>query len=147
MLNWIYFFIILCSLHICYTDINFRIIKNMTVFFIIILSSMAGFFYYKNICFIPAVFIIAIGFIISWMGFVGAGDIKLIAAFSLSLNSEMTLIFLFMVTLSGLPLALYIMAVKNFSGENVETKMLTIPYGLAIVSGYIITTVIFKAPL
>ena len=121
-------------LHVCYSDIRYREIKNTTTITIAVISVLYYWIMYSDLVILPALYILLAGFLLSTFRLFGAGDVKLLAALSLSLSSETTLFFLFVTTLAGLPVAL-ITLINHRCNKKAMYK--TVPYGVAIVTGYI----------
>ncbi len=144
MTSCIYFLLTLCFIQVCYTDIRYRIINNYTTIIITVLSGVLGCLFFGGILWVPALSILFIGFVLSLINLVGAGDIKLLAGLSLSFSSQSTITFLFLTTLAGLLVALCVLAISHFVAKGYNSSIKTVPYGLAIVGGYAATTVFIR---
>lgn len=126
---------------VCYTDIRFRIIHNsivIAVFIIILANFLIG---SGELNYIAALIFFVIGLLIFCFNIMGAGDIKLISVLLLSLPTEQIWDFFILMTLLGLPLAIFALIRKTITKSTV-----TIPYGVAISLSYIIITYLKLAP-
>ena len=148
MAGWILISLAPLFIDVLYTDIRYRIIRNTTTFFIAFILLTGGVFSSSGFYWTSALSILAGGFFLSLVNIMGAGDIKLMAALSLSLNAEETLAFLFSTALAGLPLIMLVLLVNCVSSRFAEKKTSkTLPYGVAVVSGYLATLYLFRAPV
>jgi len=92
---------------------------------------------------IPALLVFTTGFLLSVIGVLGAGDVKLLAGLSLSLGSDDVILLLLLTALAGLPVAL-----ATVIGRYVKSSgQRGVPYGVAIVSGYTATVVLTRSAL
>ncbi len=136
LLNNICLFLIwMILIVVCYTDIRFRIIHNsivIAVFIIILANFLIG---SGELNYIAALIFFVIGLLIFCFNIMGAGDIKLISVLLLSLPTEQIWDFFILMTLLGLPLAIFALIIKTITKSTV-----TIPYGVAISLSYIIIT-------
>lgn len=136
LLNNICLFLIwMILIVVCYTDIRFRIIHNsivIAVFIIILTNFLIG---SGELNYIAALIFFVIGLLIFCFNIMGAGDIKLISVLLLSLPTEQIWDFFILMTLLGLPLAIFALIRKTITKSTV-----TIPYGVAISLSYIIIT-------
>lgn len=136
LLNNICLFLIwMILIVVCYTDIRFRIIHNsivIAVFIIILANFLIG---SGELNYIAALIFFIIGLLIFCFNIMGAGDIKLISVLLLSLPTEQIWDFFILMTLLGLPLAIFALIRKTITKSTV-----TIPYGVAISLSYIIIT-------
>ena len=134
MLILLHLLFISCLLQVCYSDIRYRKIKNSSTIILSLLSLLEGWLYWETVPLSPAVVVFAAGFLLNACGFIGAGDVKLMAALSLSLDADNTLLFIFLTTLAGLPVAL----VTLLTGRLLRKPAYqTVPYGVAIVGGFV----------
>lgn len=140
------FYLLFISLlnHVCYSDIRYREIKNGTTLILSVLALIGGWKYWETISLLPAVIILAAGFLLNIIKVIGAGDVKLMAGLSLSLDADNTLLFLFLTTLAGLPVAFVTLLVSRIM-RSPEHK--TVPYGVAVVGGYVATVVFLKVTI
>ncbi len=143
MVYGLYLFLLLFFFHVCYSDIRYRKIRNTTTLFITLLSLMVGYLTLGKIFIIPAIWVFTIGFLLSSLGVIGAGDVKLLAGLSLSLNGEGVTLLLILTTLAGLPVAL-ISATSGYFNAGLQRG---VPYGVAIVSGYTATVMFMRSAL
>lgn len=139
----LYLPLLILFLSVCYSDIRYREIRNTTTLLISFLSLAIGYLTPGGIFIIPALLVFTAGFVLSAMGVLGAGDVKLLAALSLSLNSEDVIILLLLTALAGLPITL-ITVVSRYVNS---TDQRGVPYGVAIVSGYMATFVLARSTL
>ncbi|WP_264625778.1 A24 family peptidase [Candidatus Symbiopectobacterium sp. NZEC135] len=118
---------------VCYTDIRYRKITNATTLLIFSLSLLLTFHHLEE-CSLPLLLLLfGVGFVFSIVGVIGAGDVKLVCALSTGLSTTDIGNFLFLMGMTGIPLTLLTcLYYKLFSKNNV----ITIPYGVAICSGY-----------
>ncbi|WP_179038463.1 prepilin peptidase [Limnobaculum xujianqingii] len=135
MIKTILLFNYIFLLYACYTDITRRTIKNKTVIAVAILSILIGIIKYDTPEIILPLLILFIGFILSALGFFGAGDIKLIFALSLSLSDSLIFNFILMTAISGLIVVIPIIITSIY-----KKKKVTVPYGIAISLGYFLIT-------
>ncbi|WP_158784036.1 prepilin peptidase [Pantoea sp. BAV 3049] len=141
MLCSFYLLFISLLVHVCYSDIRYRKIKNLTTLILSLLALVGGWQYWGKIPILPVSMILVAGFLLSIRGYIGAGDVKLMAGLSLSLDADNILVFIFLTTLAGLPVAL-IMLLTSRVMRKPEHK--TVPYGVAIVGGYLATVMFLK---
>lgn len=130
--------IFLLLIYASYTDVLYRKIKNKCVILVLIFSIVLGLSYGNiNINIItPALFLI-IGYVISGMGGIGAGDVKLIFALLIGIPETLVFPFFIMTCLLGIPVALlFLIASRFIMNSNFET----VPFGIAIAIGYITVT-------
>lgn len=130
--------------YICYSDIRHRKISNALILAIAVISLLIGRLIAGEVIILPALCLLLIGFLLSTCRVFGAGDAKLLVALSLSLSSEATLVFLFLTSLAGLPVALLTL-INNHYRKNAPHK--TVPYGVAIAVGYMATMLSQQGPL
>lgn len=118
---------------VCYTDIRYRRITNATTLLIFSLSLLLA-FHHRDECSLPLLLLLlGVGFVFSIVGVIGAGDVKLACALSTGLSTTEIGNFLFLTGIAGIPLSLLTcLYYRLFSKNNV----ITIPYGIAICSGY-----------
>lgn len=126
--------ILLLLISVCYTDIMFREIKNRTVIIIALLSFVSTLTHPEPVNLIWTLMIFVVGVLLVLVNIIGAGDIKLIAALSLSLPGADIPAFIFLITLSGLPLILVTVLFHKMTGSR---HKITLPYGVAISCGYL----------
>ncbi|PAF53566.1 hypothetical protein BKH42_05125 [Helicobacter sp. 13S00482-2] len=124
---------ILISIWISYTDVFFRIISNIQILFIIALSTVSSFQLHLEINLLMAALILFIGIIIWRFGFLGAGDIKLICALSLIIPYDLIGLFLFLTSIVGAIIGIFIYICANFI--KIEKS---VPYGVAIMGSFLI---------
>lgn len=123
-------------LHVCYTDVTRRIIKNKTIVAIILVSIFCGIIQYGTPEILLSLTILFIGIIFSASNFFGAGDVKLIFALSLSLSKALILQFVLATMIAGL-IVVFPVIICSF----VKKRRLTVPYGIAISLGYFFITI------
>lgn len=135
MLIFLYGLQVLLLLSVCYTDISSRIIKNRTVFIVALISLAISVTLYGRVSIFWPLTILVSGMFLVTVNVIGAGDIKLISALSLSLPAEKIAGFIFWITLSGLPLILIVVILRLLRPGS---KKMTLPYGVAISCGYLL---------
>ena len=126
--------ILLLLISVCYTDIKFRKIKNSTVIFIALFSLVSGLTHTEPVSLVWSLLILVTGVLLVLANIIGAGDIKLIAALSLSIPGAEIPDFIFFITLSGVPLILVTVLLHKVTGSS---NKITLPYGVAISCGYL----------
>lgn len=129
-------------LYVCYTDIRYRLIRNLTVLFILIVSIGVGYFVTGELNIIAPLCILVVGFLLSSFGFVGAGDVKLLVALTVSLSNSQVLELFLSMSLAGIPVALIAFIVHKIKRNSGRCE---VPYGVAIVIGYGLTLLAFCA--
>lgn len=124
---------------ICYTDIRYRIIKNQAVFIVAAISAALAINDGQFPYLVSATIVFVIGTVVVCMNFIGAGDIKLLAALALVFPLSELPDFIFFVALSGLPLSIIVYILSLCNKERFSR---VVPYGVAIVSGYLLTLLV-----
>lgn len=117
----------------CVTDVLYRSIKNYCVL-LIFFSSCGLAFCFSNINILLPLLCLLIGFILTVIGIIGAGDIKLIIALLVGMPQEHIAMFFFTMGCLGSPLAILIAILSNIF---LKKKDKTVPFGIAITFGYI----------
>ncbi|MGL9720944.1 prepilin peptidase [Symbiopectobacterium sp.] len=120
---------------VCYTDIRCRKITNATTLLIFSLSLLLAFHHPEDLSLtlLLLLLLFCLGFVLSIVGVIGAGDVKLVCALSTGLSTTEMGNFLFLTGMAGIPLTLLTcLYYRLFSKQNV----ITVPYGVAICSGY-----------
>lgn len=135
MLIFLYSLMALVLLSVCYTDIYNRVIKNNAVILVAVLSLMISATRYGDLNLLWPFITLVSGMLLVTVNVIGAGDIKLIAALSLSLPAAKMIDFIFWITLSGIPLILIVVILRLLHSER---KKMTLPYGVAISCGYLL---------
>lgn len=129
------FAIFLILLYCCATDILYREIRNGSVLLVLMcVALLVGFTHDFNVI-IPT-FILIIGFFLTLIGVIGAGDIKLLFALCISVPSDLIGIFFFAMCCFGAPMSILVLIISKFI---FGIKVNTVPFGVAISIGYIIT--------
>ncbi|WP_092675909.1 A24 family peptidase [Rosenbergiella nectarea] len=131
------FLITLLLIRVCYTDIRYRIIENKCVVIILLVNILYFFIMGKLPYLLSSVTIFAVGFFCIVCNCVGAGDVKLLSVLGMMFPLREIPDFIFLVALSGLPLILVVYGLHRFS-KGIFSK--TLPYGVAITSGYLLKT-------
>ena len=127
--------IFLILTYCCITDILYRQIKNNSVLLVLVCSgSLAGVFGDLNI--IIPIIVLVIGFLLTLFGVIGAGDIKLLFALCISIPGELIGFFFFVMCCLGTPISILVLCISKFVFK-IQTS--TVPFGIAISVGYIIT--------
>ncbi|ENW6032991.1 prepilin peptidase [Salmonella enterica] len=133
----IYGVICLCVFHAIITDIIYRRIYNFISIYIILLSFMLHFFSNFKLSIIAPLIVLLIGFFLFVRHIWGAGDAKLCFALSCSLPAELVFMFVFLMSMSGGVIAIFMVVFPQLKG-----KFTSVPYGLAIGTGYLLTLVV-----
>ncbi|AUX94024.1 flp operon protein B [Mixta gaviniae] len=128
-----------CFIWLSYTDIRYRKIKNQTVLAVAALSALLALQLYQEIFIAASLFILALGMPLSLLNIIGAGDIKLLAALALSLPADNVAMFILFTMLAGVPVLAGMMIFRIFSKNRRQCN--TVPYGLAIAIGYVLTII------
>lgn len=119
----------------CITDILYRQITNRCVsvifIFSMILTMLSG---HINIL-VPFIVLI-VGFLLTIMGMIGAGDVKLIVVLVLSIPQKSLSDLFFFICCIGAPVSIIAFVFFNLC---LKRKYKTVPFGIAISIGYIIT--------
>ena len=124
----------------CYTDIKYRIISNYIVIIIFILAILNYAFGLGALNFSASGIFLVCGLLMFYCRFAGAGDIKLITVLLITISAGNVMFFFAVTTFLGLPLAIIAIMYKWL--KKVEGGI-TLPYGVAITGGYIITSLTF----
>ncbi|MBG6243793.1 hypothetical protein CS369_01030 [Candidatus Symbiopectobacterium sp. 'North America'] len=125
--------IIIILTFVCYTDIRCRKITNATTLLIFSLSLLLAFHHPEDLSLTLLLLLFCLGFVLSIVGVIGAGDVKLVCALSTGLSTTEMGNFLFLTGMAGISLSLFTcLYYRLFSKQNV----ITVPYGVAIYSGY-----------
>ena len=135
MTMFIYSLLVLLLLSVCYTDIFSRKIKNNTVMLVALLSLIIAVTINGSVNILWPLMTLIVGMLLVIANVIGAGDIKLIAALSLSIPADQMVNFLFLVTLSGIPLILIVIFLRLL---HKGSRKMTLPYGVAISCGYLL---------
>jgi len=131
--------LIVLFLRIFYTDIRYRIIENRCVIAIVIVNILYLNSVNQPLNIITALVIFVVGAIAVLANVVGARDIKLLSALGLALPLNELADFIFLVTLSGIPLILIVLYLHKYSQGRFSKSL---PYGVAIISGYLLKILI-----
>lgn len=127
--------IFLTLFYCCVTDILYREIRNSSVLLVLIFAvSLVCFTHDFNV--IIPILILIIGFFLTLIGVIGAGDIKLLFALCISVPSELIGIFFFAMCCFGAPISILVLLISRFL---FKIKVNTVPFGIAISIGYIMT--------
>lgn len=125
----IIFFILIYS---CITDILHRTIKNYCVLLILICSCVLALYFSHVNIFLP-ILVLVLGFIMTIVGVIGAGDIKLIIALLIGMPQDDIAVFFFVMGCIGSPLAILTTLFCKYALKKNDN---TIPFGIAITLGY-----------
>ncbi|QIQ21307.1 A24 family peptidase [Zophobihabitans entericus] len=134
MFNLITFFcaILPILIYICYTDIRYRKIYNIVLVVLLVITIINSFYFSIIPNWKGALIIFLVGLALFYLGGIGAGDIKLLAVLSLSVPENHIIDFILLISFCGLPL----IAIVLFCYYVLKMKNKTIPYGVAINTGY-----------
>lgn len=127
--------IVILLLYSCITDILYRKIENLCVV-AILLSSIGIAIMSGHINILIPCFVLIIGFILAITGMIGAGDIKLIVVLVISVPQSLLSDLFFAVCCIGAPVSIMALVLFNLL---LKKKYKTVPFGIAISVGYIIT--------
>ena len=130
----------LCLLISCYTDIKYRIISNYIVIIIFALAILNYAFSQGALNYSASGIFLVCGLLMFYCRLVGAGDIKIITALLITIPADSVIFFFAVTTFLGLPLAIFAIIykwLKKIKGG------ITLPYGVAITGGYILTSLTF----
>lgn len=119
---------------ICYTDIRYRLIKNIDVAFTLLLVIATLFVTNQSINFSAALIFFAVGFLLVIINVVGAGDIKLLTVLALTIPAGHVISYLLLMSLFGLFLAVIEIILRRFSKRHIARGL---PYGVAISGSYL----------
>ncbi|WP_369127863.1 A24 family peptidase [Rosenbergiella epipactidis] len=134
-----FFLIVVLFIRICYTDIRFRIIENKCIIAILIINVLSFLMGKETPYFYSAIIIFSVGVICILSNCVGAGDVKLLTVLGMVFPPGELPDFIFLVTVSGLPLIFIVYLLHRFSKRKFSK---TLPYGVAIISGYLLKILI-----
>lgn len=129
----IYLAISLLLIYSCYTDVKNRIISNRVSLSVMALSLALMLIHREWTVLIIAVIVLVVGFFISIIGIIGAGDVKLACALLPGLTWSEGVDFLLLTGFVGIPVSLFTLLYLKFKGGDKKTS---VPYGLAIAGGY-----------
>ncbi|VUS64800.1 prepilin peptidase [Klebsiella spallanzanii] len=129
--------IFLLLIYASYTDVVYRKIKNKCVLWVLIFSFLLGLSYGGINIVAPAIFLI-IGYVISILGGIGAGDVKLVFALLIGIPDALIFNFFIMTCLLGIPVALCCLIISKLI---IKSDFKTVPFGIAIAIGYITVTI------
>ena len=134
-MNWLINVLVVITLllliRLSISDVRSRIISNRTVLLLLIVTIPLSLLKYQTIFVIPALCALAIGFIIFYLGAMGAGDIKLISVLMLIIPHNEIIYFFFFTAFFGL---LLIIVGWLFFRKSIKENGL--PYGVAISLGF-----------
>lgn len=116
----------------CITDVIYRTIKNYCVLLILLCSCGLAFYFSHVNIFLPLL-VLVLGFILTIVGVIGAGDIKLIIALLIGMPQDYIAVFFFVMGCVGSPLAIL---TTLFCKYLLKKNDNTIPFGIAITLGY-----------
>ena len=115
------------------TDFLKREIKNKCVLLILIFSTGIAFCLGSFNLFIPGLTLL-FGFLLTLIGVIGAGDIKLIVALLIGMPEAKFELFFFATSCLGAPIAIIVFFISRYI---LKTNSDTVPFGIAISIGYI----------
>lgn len=132
----IVFFIVITilSFYISYCDVRYRVISNITVISVAIISVILLFISNNNPSYQHVLVIIVIGFVLFNLKWIAAGDVKLFAAFSLAISSNYILLSFYIIVVSGGVLAIICLIYQRIYCHN-RKIIKGVPYGVAICIG------------
>lgn len=121
-------------LRVCYTDIRYRLIKNKDVVIILVLIAGGLTLHGRPFHYQYALIVLSIGIVLVLINIIGAGDIKLLAVLALSFTPASLLSYLVIMSFSGVVLAIFEVIMMKIKKRRTHG----LPYGVAIVSSYIL---------
>lgn len=122
------------SLYICYTDVRHRQITNGVVLIVALLCLSILVVNQQYSALMLSCTILMVGIALFLLGVIGAGDIKLLAAFSLAIKPEYLLMTLGLIVLSGGILAVFYLIYGAITDLN-KVRQRGIPYAIPICLG------------
>ena len=129
-----------CLLVSCYTDIKYRIISNYIVIIVFVLAILNYVFGLGALNYSASGIFFVCGLLMFYFRLVGAGDIKLITVLLITIPSNSVLFFLLAIAIFGLPISIIAVLYKWL--KKIKDGI-TLPYGVAITGGYILTSLTF----
>ena len=129
-----------CLLVSCYTDIKYRIISNYIVIIVFVLAILNYVFGLGALNYSASGIFFVCGLLMFYFRLVGAGDIKLITVLLITIPSNSVLFFLLAIAIFGLPISIIAILYKWL--KKIKDGI-TLPYGVAITGGYILTSLTF----
>lgn len=129
----IYLAISLLLIYACYTDVKNRIISNKVSLCAMALSLVLMLSHQQWAVLLIAIIVLVVGFLMSIVGVIGAGDVKLACALLPGLTWSEGIDFLLLTGFVGIPVSLFTLLYLKFKGGDKKTS---VPYGLAIAGGY-----------
>lgn len=129
----IYMAISLLLIYSCYTDVTTRIINNKVSLSVLVLSLALMLIHQQWSALLIAGIVLVVGFLISIVGIMGAGDVKLVCALLPGLTWTEGIDFLLLTGFVGIPVSLATLLYLKVKGGE---KKISVPYGLAIAGGY-----------
>ena len=132
-----------CAIKACISDHKSRTISNSLCKTLFVINSIAACYYDYVFQSATTTFVIFSVFILMWLvGCFGAGDIKLLCAFTIGIKPDITIAFLVMVGLLGGVQVTIMYLAGIASSKKVFEK--GIPYGIPIsISGLVFSTISF----
>lgn len=122
---------------VCYFDITQRKIPNKIVLIILVLSLINVIFNVQYSGFIIPLLTLLVGFFLSHLKIMGAGDVKLIFVLMLGMEASTCIIFLFNIAFCG-----FVLAVSYYIYFAIaKRKISTIPYGVAVSAAFCIVAI------
>ncbi|PAF43638.1 prepilin peptidase [Helicobacter sp. 11S02596-1] len=113
------------------TDIFYRKITNPQVGFTLILGLASLLLLVMELQFYTGAIVLGVGYILWHLGVCGAGDVKLLAAMSCFVPTEILFDFLFVVSLIG-----FVVGVVVIVLHLLRKRDRSVPYGVAIVTSF-----------
>ena len=129
-----------CLLVSCYTDIKYRIISNYIVIIVFVLAILNYVFGLGALNYSASGIFLVCGLLMFYCRLAGAGDIKLITVLLITIPSNSVLFFLLAIAIFGLPISIIAILYKWL--KKIKDGI-TLPYGVAITGGYILTSLTF----
>lgn len=140
-LAFFWFFILV---RICYTDIRYRLIKNIDVAFVLLLVVITLLITNQSINLPAALIFFVVGFILVAVNVVGAGDIKLLTVLALTIPEDSVINYLLLMSIFGVFLTLIELVLRYFRKKHVARGL---PYGVAISSSYLFVLLEILVPV
>ncbi|MGY3569999.1 A24 family peptidase [Vibrio paucivorans] len=124
------------SLWVCYTDVVHRKISNRQSVIVFVLCLILMIYSDNYSSYLHSIIILLMGILLFTFGFWGAGDAKLLSAFSLAIKPDLIPVVLSIITFLGLVLILSQYIFDKFDNYNrYFSADYGVPYGIAISIG------------
>ncbi|MDH2927804.1 flp operon protein B [Lonepinella koalarum] len=130
---------IVLLINISWSDIKYRIIANKIVIGLCLVFIILTGLKYETLFILTPLFVLLIGFLLFTLRIIGGGDVKLIAALTLSLPNDQIPSLFFFITFSGL-----LVIIVGFLFYRKAITDNGVPYGVAISLGYLVNMCLYS---